>query len=280
MIHLMSSPAISSKLSIMGIVNTTPDSFSDGGEFIHPQSVWHHIAPWINHNIPWIDLGAESTRPRATPLTPQQEWQRLEPILDFLSSKDLRTSLLSVDSRHPATQLRALEYPAVHMINCVDGQQCIHNRTQVAQLRTSRRKLHYVAMHMHGWPDTMQDNPLDAPATITKVDQFFKLAYQSLQELGYHEDTIWLDPGIGFGKTREACWQLIKSATDFRVNYQLCYGMSRKSFLVNRHHTFRRTELDLLSHELTRQLITSSPPAAKPLMIRTHDPMGLVQRLA
>lgn len=271
----------------MGIVNLTPDSFSDGGEREHPAAVWEHIAPWIDHGIPWIDLGAESTRPQARPVDPATEWQRLEPTLELLATKNLGCSALSIDSRYPSTQLRALDCPGVQMINCVAGSDHIHNPEHLSALLAKRPDLHYVAMHMHGEPATMQVQPLEPEAALNQVSQFFAKAHATLRQLGVATERIWLDPGIGFGKNRAACQQLLVAAPNFYRQYQLCYGLSRKSFLVRERTAFSRDELDALSRAVTWQLIRSlegqdvkaskgaAAPQGRALMIRTHVPLAL-----
>lgn len=260
---------------LMGIVNLTPDSFSDGGERKHPAAVWDHIAPWIDHGIPWIDLGAESTRPGASPVDPATEWQRLEPTLELLSTKNLGRSALSIDSRHPSTQLRALDYPGVQMINCVAGPDHIHNPAHLNALLHKRPGLHYVAMHIHGEPATMQAQPLGPEAALAHVTDFFSKAYTALKEVGFASSRIWLDPGIGFGKTRTACQALLTAAPSFASQYQLCYGLSRKSFLVRDRSVFSRQELDALSLAAARQLSRATSAARSRLMIRTHVPLTL-----
>lgn len=259
---------------VMGIVNLTPDSFSDGGQLSSPDQVWKHIQPWIDAGIHWIDLGAESTRPGAHPVTQAQEWQRLEPLLEFLHHKNIQTAI-SIDSRHPSTQLQALDIHAVQMINCVDGSQSM-NQNHLRALRAKRPSLHYMAMHMHGEPTTMQHHPLNAITSISVVTKFFKQATQSLKESGFDHQHIWLDPGIGFGKTRQACWQLIKMADQFRHHYPLCYGISRKSFLVHQRQNWTTQELDELSFAVTKQLTSTDSSSQNPLIIRTHHPLMIL----
>ncbi|MCY4380774.1 MAG: dihydropteroate synthase [Proteobacteria bacterium] len=264
-------------MSMMGIVNLTPDSFSDGGQYYannhHSfEVIWSHIEPWLNHQIPWLDLGAESTRPGATPVDPETEWQRLVPVLDELGKRDIGVSQISIDSRHPTTQLKSLDYPQVNMINCVAGPKQITNLEHLKHLKHLRPSLHYMAMHLEGEPATMQQQPLDESRCVSSVSGFFRDAYQVLEQLGFDHNHIWLDPGIGFGKTSKACWLLLDYADQWLKDYQLCYGFSRKSFLRDGQQHMSIAKLDQIGKKLAQELLAAN----KPLIIRTHDPLPLL----
>lgn len=263
---------------VMGIVNLTPDSFSDGGRLGSPEDVWSLVAPWVEAGVRWLDLGAESTRPGATAVSASHEWRRLAPTLEYLSARDLGDARISIDSRHPTTQIQAADYPMVAMINCVDGVGHIQKISHLRDLLAKKSDLHYVAMHMHGTPITMQQAPL-GERCLPEVTDFFRKAHKALRDVGFREDRIWLDPGIGFGKTKEACWQLIGHAPQFGHHYPLCYGFSRKSFLVKDRSAYKESELDALTLSVAKKLLASHAALPHPLMIRTHNPLVLLNLL-
>ena len=263
----------------MAIANLTPNSFSDGGRLASPEDVWSLVAPWVEAGVRWLDLGAESARPGATPVAASDEWERLAPTLEYLSTRDLGSARISIDSRHPTTQSRAVDYPMVAMINCVDGVGHIQKTSHLRDLLAKNSDLHYVAMHMHGTPSTMQQDPLGEQC-LPEVSSFFNRAHKVLRDVGFSEDHIWLDPGIGFGKTKEACWQLVGYASQFGHHYPLCYGFSRKSFLVKDRSAYKESELDALTLSVAKKLLVSHASLPHPLMIRTHNPLALLQELA
>lgn len=209
---------------LVGILNITPDSFSDGGLYAGPESALARMKELAAAGAHVIDIGAESTRPGAMPLSPEEEWRRLEPVL--LRAKDSGFRL-SIDTRHPETARRALATGAAHWINDVSGAGDIRMIKAVAD---SEAKL--VFMHNLGIPA----NPDSAlPAGCDPVNAIYAWAEDKIAFCGKNglaKDRLIFDPGIGFGKTAEQSWTLIRRAAEFKkLGVPVLTGHSRKSFL-------------------------------------------------
>lgn len=248
---------------IMGVVNVTPDSFSDGGHFLKPSDALRQIERLLSDGADIIDLGAESSRPGALPLTPEEEWQRLEPVLQELA-RLWPSALISLDTYKPETMRRALDFP-VSIINDIRG----GANFETLQLLSSRG-LVYLAMHMHRDPESMQRDPLDAPLALEKVSAFYSKTQERLGRAGFQADKIWLDPGIGFGKTDRANLQLIKHSMDWASQLPLVLGISRKSFIGRLLQIEAVMDRDPPSKMLEFSLLLAGVKA-----IRTHDVLRL-----
>jgi dihydropteroate synthase len=207
---------------IMGIVNITPDSFS---AFPAPQLASQAIqeAEQLKQDgADILDLGAESTRPGATPLTAEQEWVRLEPVLrELLTWK----SPVSVDTYHPVTMRRALDM-GVDIINDIWALQQADALSVVAAYKCG-----ICLMHMHGEPQTMQVSPMQGDV-VHLVHDFFRAQFQRTDAAGIDKQRLMFDPGIGFGKTVEQNFQLLALQDRFHdLPAPLMVGWSRKSSL-------------------------------------------------
>jgi dihydropteroate synthase len=218
---------MTSKTKIVGILNVTPDSFSDGGNFFAPELALNQAKKMIEEGAEIIDIGAESTRPNATPLTDAQEWERLLPILPSLMefSKEHNVQV-SVDTRHPSTTSKAIQL-GVNWINDVSG--CTD--TQMIQL-IKENDVKIVVMHNLGVPV----NPnIKIPNNINAVDLILNWGKNKIAELmdkGITSDKIIFDPGLGFGTTANQSLEIIKSIDEFnKLNVPILVGHSRKSFL-------------------------------------------------
>lgn len=186
---------------VMGIVNVTPDSFSDGGKYFRPEEAVRRAHNLLKEGADIIDLGAESTRPGATPLTWEEEWSRLEPVLRGLSPQVSRglSSRLSVDTYHPETAERALAM-GVKMINCVYVE-------PVPQIWELCKKFKADAVFPSNFADFAGTVPMDFAGTVP---------------------TIYLDPMIGFGTTREEDLARLKSIPELAKRGPVVVGASRK----------------------------------------------------
>ncbi len=199
----------------MGIINLTPDSFSDGGSFANVDAALNRIDQLIHDGAHIIDLGAESTRPGAEVLNHQQEWQRLEPILKNL---DLKTASFSIDTYHPETAEKAIEM-GVKIINDVGG---LQNQRMKEVFKQS--DVTFVCMHQLGLP--ADPNMILKEHPIEQVYHFFE------EILTFGKERLWLDPGIGFGKSAVHSRYLIASLDRFfDFDLPLVVGHSRKSFM-------------------------------------------------
>lgn len=206
---------------LMGIVNVTPDSFSDGGLAETTEAAVAHARELIAHGADLLDIGAESTRPNATPVSAEQEWQRLEPVLQALQSE----TVLSVDTRHEQTTINALSL-GVEIINDVSAATNDGLIRAVANHDTAK----YVLMHSLSVPAdpsiTLEGDVVDEVLSFAKD----KIAY--CESLGLAKSRIIFDVGIGFGKTAEQSLELIERICEFNVlGVPLLVGHSRKSFI-------------------------------------------------
>jgi dihydropteroate synthase len=207
---------------IMGIVNITPDSFSDGGRYLGPQQAVEQAMRLLEDGADVLDLGAESARPGAVPVDVEGERQRLMPVLDRLL-KMIPASQISVDTRRTAI---ALEVAAmgVGYINNVEGLMPDPVMSSLKDLGCS-----YIAMHMHGEPGTMQERPLGREAALNEVDHFLATALKSFELAGFSRQKRFFDPGIGFGKTDSGNLALMASLPRYAEKCQVAVGISRKS---------------------------------------------------
>lgn len=208
----------------MGIVNVTPDSFSDGGQFLDPRAAVEHAITLAAQGADLVDVGGESTRPGATPVSEAEELRRVLPVIERLAG-ELKTPI-SIDTMKPAVAQAALQAGA-SIVNDVAA-----NRAEPAMWRVvAEARAGYVAMHMQGTPQTMQHQPAYADV-VGAVNTFFGDRLARLQEAGVSAEQVVLDPGLGFGKTAEHNLQLLAEVRSFRNwNRPLLLGASRKSFL-------------------------------------------------
>lgn len=200
---------------VMGILNVTPDSFSDGGLFCDPRQAVAHGRRLIAEGADLIDVGGESTRPGAEPESPTVEAERVLPVIEALS-RDVR---VSVDTTKAEVANLAVDAGAT-LINDVSAS--LH---QVA----ASRGVGWVAMHMQGEPRTMQDRPTYDDVVI-EVRNFLTDKAEAARGAGVGE--VWIDPGIGFGKTAAHNWALLNGLADLvATGWPLVVGTSRKAFL-------------------------------------------------
>jgi dihydropteroate synthase len=210
----------------MGILNVTPDSFSDGGQFNSPVRAIDHFESLLGDGAAIIDIGAESTRPGAADVNDEEEWGRLEAILKY-AAKTHKIARVSVDTRKFSVMERAVKLGAT-MLNVVGP---LPEEGLLSKLFSYNPDLSFVACHMHGTPQTMQLNPLGPASAIKRVLAYFDSSSDELIEAGCKRENIFLDPGIGFGKTDSANIQLLKASATFAKDYRLALGISRKGFI-------------------------------------------------
>jgi dihydropteroate synthase len=209
------------KTTIMGILNVTPDSFSDGGEFLSVERAVEHALTMIEEGTDIIDIGGESTKPGSEPVSEKEELNRVMPVIERLVQK---TSIpISIDTYKPAVAEAALKAGA-KILNDVTG---LTNPRMVAV--ATKFKCPVVIMHMQGAPKTMQTNP-HYNNVIDEIKTFFKEQIANAKAAGITD--IILDPGIGFGKTLEHNLIILKRLREFTdLSYPLLVGPSRKSFI-------------------------------------------------
>lgn len=215
---------ISDQPLIMGILNVTPDSFSDGGNFFNPSAAVEHAQCMADDGADIIDVGGESTRPGALPVPPDEQIQRICPVIWTLARQlDIP---ISVDTTSAAVAQAALEAGA-SVINDVSA---LRFDPEMAPL-AARTGAPVILMHMLGDPRTMQDNPTYTDV-IQEIKQFLAERIEFALAAGIDRSKIIIDPGIGFGKTVEHNLLLLKKLCDLcALDVPILIGPSRKSFI-------------------------------------------------
>ena len=209
---------------IMGVLNVTPDSFSDGDEFFECDAAVEHGVQMESEGADVIDVGGESTRPGAEPVSVDEELRRVIPVIEKLRAKV--NIPISIDTSKSQVASAALNAGAA-IINDVTSGRADKEMFPVA----ATGKAGLVLMHMQGEPRTMQKNPQYGDV-VQEVADFFRQQYSRALECGVDPMTLAFDPGIGFGKTLEHNLSLLKNLERLRVHDRpLVVGVSRKSFL-------------------------------------------------
>ena len=215
---------LSRRARVMGIINATPDSFSDGGSFLDPQAALAHGLQMVAEGAEILDIGGESTRPGAQSVEADEEIRRVLPIIQALRRES--QVLLSIDTSKAAVARAALDAGA-DIINDVTG---LRGDPEMPALAASS-KAGIVIMHMQGEPRTMQVAPT-YDDVVEEVGNFFRQALARSVACGIDPMRIALDPGIGFGKTPEHNRRLLAELSAFlEFGRPLLVGVSRKSFL-------------------------------------------------
>lgn len=209
---------------VMGIVNVTPDSFSDGGKFIDAEAATAHALQLAAEGAELLDIGGESTRPGAPAVEEAEELRRVIPVIEQLAGQT--DALISIDTQKPAVAQAAVDAGA-RVINDIAA-----NRTDPQMWETAAATgAGYIAMHMQGTPQTMQNAP-EYDDVIASVEAFFEKQLEAMAAAGLSAKQVALDPGIGFGKTVGHNLALLAGLGRFtRFQRPLMVGASRKSFL-------------------------------------------------
>ena len=209
----------------MGIVNVTPDSFSDGGQFYHPEKAIIHAIQLINDGADIIDIGGESSRPGANHVLLQEELERTIPVIQKIRQTSPDT-LISIDTYKSEVAIQAIEAGA-NMINDISGLTMDETMPNIA----ADLGVPIVIMHMQGTPANMQIKPRYKDL-ILDITSFFSDQIKLANTAGIEMAHIILDPGIGFGKTIDHNFQLIQNLNEFyKLGYPILIGPSRKSFI-------------------------------------------------
>ncbi len=215
---------LSRQARVMGILNVTPDSFSDGGEFEELEKALFRSREMIAQGAEIIDIGGESTRPGATPVSADEEIKRTIPVIRALRVE--WDGYISIDTTKSSVAAAALAAGA-DIVNDISG---LTADPEMQNLCASSN-CGIVVMHMQGNPETMQQNPVYENVT-TEIQAFFQERLATLTALGISPERICFDPGIGFGKSLDHNLELLRNvATLAPNNSPLLLGVSRKSFL-------------------------------------------------
>ena len=211
---------------VMGILNVTPDSFSDGGRYLDVHRAVVHAETLVAEGATLIDIGGESSRPGASPVSVDEELARVLPIVRVLA--DTVDALISVDTSKAAVAQHALQAGA-HIVNditalCGD----LEMATVIAEMDAG-----VILMHMKGTPRTMQHAP-QYNDVVSEIRSWLEEKVRNAEARGIAAERIIVDPGIGFGKTTEHNLEILKHLSEFReLNKPLLVGTSRKSFIGN-----------------------------------------------
>jgi dihydropteroate synthase len=208
---------------VMGVVNVTPDSFSDGGLYASAEQAVAHARRLIGEGADILDIGGESTRPGAAPVALDEERRRVVPVLQALAGCGVP---LSVDTRKPELMAEAVAAGASSMVNDVTALQA-----PAALAAVAKSSVAVCLMHMKGEPGTMQENPVYRDV-VQEVRDFLRARVAAAEQAGIARDRIVVDPGFGFGKTLEHNLALLRALGEFRsLGVALMAGLSRKAML-------------------------------------------------
>src|SRR3954451_7832433 len=241
----------------MGIVNVTPDSFSDGGEFLDPERAISHGRELADEGADILDIGGESTRPGAEAVDAGAELLRVQPVIEALAPE---AGPISIDTSKAVVAEAALDAGAT-MVNDVTALRSDPDLAAVC----AETGCEVVLMHMLGDPRTMQDNPVYEDV-VDDVKAFLSERIEFATARGVGEERIWIDPGIGFGKTVDHNLELLRRLGEFRdLGRPIVVGTSRKSFIGQ--ITGREVD-DRLGGTLATNVLAVRAGAD---MIRVHD---------
>ena len=241
---------------IMGILNITPDSFSDGSRFNQLDSALFHAEKMIAEGAAIIDVGGESTRPGAAYVSEQEELDRVVPVIEQLSQK--LDVMISIDTYKPAVMAAACQAGA-HLINDIKALQ------EPDALKVAAQSQALIClMHMQGEPQSMQHHPVYKDV-VEEVSYFLNNRVAECLAAGIAPEKLLLDPGFGFGKTLEQNYELLGRLNEVQSDYPLLIGVSRKSMIGN-----------LLNRSVDERLAGSIGAALYALaqgarIIRVHD---------
>ena len=239
---------------VMGVVNITPDSFSDGGRFREPEAAVAHARRLAAEGADIIDIGGESTRPGAAPVSEEEELRRLLPVLESLP--DL---CVSVDTRRPAV-MQAVLRAGASMVNDIQALSAPYALEAVAATGCA-----VCLMHMKGEPATMQREPRYGDV-VSEVKAFLQTAVRKAMFAGIGRERIVVDPGFGFGKTAKHNLEILRNLREFSaLGVPLLAGLSRKSTIG---HLTGRPVTERLAGSLALALLALQGGAT---IVRAHD---------
>lgn len=215
------------KTTIIGILNVTPDSFSDGGKYTSLSKAVRHARHMLHEGADIIDIGGESTRPGSELVTYEEERERVIPVIKTLRKKFGDTITISVDTWKSTIAEEALSEGA-NIINSLGGFQFDRNLANIV----ARYHCPIIMYHIKGKPKTMQQEDITYKDVCSEIEKFFESQIKYGRERGVKRDKFVLDPGIGFGKTVDQNIEILKNLTQFkRFCLPIAIGVSLKSHL-------------------------------------------------
>ncbi|MFV1982105.1 MAG: dihydropteroate synthase [Thiohalomonadales bacterium] len=215
----------SNDISIMGVLNITPDSFSDGGQYTNADSALTQALKMVEQGANIIDIGGESTRPGARKISVDEELERVIPVIEKIKlNSDV---IISIDTSKPEVMVQAVDAGAT-LINDVNALQAESAIDVAKKLNVS-----VCLMHMQGTPASMQDSPIYTDV-VSDVKLFLQQRVESCVQAGINKKKIIIDPGFGFGKTVKNNLILLKHLDEFKtLGLTILVGLSRKSMLAS-----------------------------------------------
>jgi len=254
------------QIKIMGILNVTPDSFSDGGKFIHTDKALSQVEKMINDGATIIDIGGESTRPGAEEVSAPDEINRVIPLLKAIKQN------FNVDVSIDTSKAIVMEEAITHGANIINDVRALQNEGCLAAVVNSN--LPICLMHMQGLPRTMQHAP-QYNDLIDNIKRFFNERIDACINAGIDRKRLILDPGFGFGKTLAQNYQLLNQLSTFTdLGLPILSGTSRKSMLGN---LLSCKVNERLAGSITTAIIAMQQGAS---IIRVHDVKETVDALS
>lgn len=253
--------------TIMGVLNMTPDSFSDGGAYLDEGAALAHARQMVDAGARIIDVGGESTRPGAVPVEPEEEWGRIGGVIRQLAAEGI---CVSVDTRHAEVAVRAMEAGAA-IVNDVSG-----FRDPAMVRVVAEADVGVVVMHMQGEPATMQDDP-HYDDVVADVCAYLGEQAAMLEAAGVARSRICVDPGPGFGKTQSQTVELMRNLHEVRhLGYPVMCAVSRKSFITG---AYKLDAEDMLARDAASANEALMACELGASVIRTHNVEATVQAL-
>ena len=244
----------------MGILNLTPDSFSDGGRFNKINDAISCASSMVDNGVDIIDIGAESTRPGSEEVDAETEWDRIKKILPYLHKLKVP---ISIDSRKPLVMNRALSN-GIDMINDVSGFQLEETLKIVESCKNDN--IGFCIMHMQGTPNNMQESPRYGDV-VAEVEHFLIQRYKTLLSCGIKKNNLLIDPGFGFGKTTDHNFDLLNAISRLKKIAPILVGVSRKRIIAEMSSRESRPS-DRLGGSLAAAIWSVSQGAS---VVRVHD---------
>ena len=244
---------------IMGVVNVTPDSFSDGGECYSPADAVVRACKMVAEGVDVVDIGGESTRPGSDAVTAEEQIRRVVPVIKQARVHGVGVPI-SIDTRSAAVAAAALDAGA----DIVNDISAVRDDGDMPGLLAARR-VPFIIMHMQGRPKTMQEAPQYGDV-VTEVAEFFDERAAALAAAGVDVDRMIVDPGIGFGKMLEHNLELLRSVARFRGRWPVIVGPSRKRFIGQ-----ILNEPDAKKRLMGTAAVVAHCALARVDMVRVHD---------
>lgn len=269
---------INKKTLIMGILNVTPDSFSDGGLFNNVDTATKHAESMIKDGANIIDVGGESTRPGAQPVSIEEEISRVVPVITAIRKQFNDKFLISIDTNKSQVAQAALDVGA-DIINSLGGFMFDKELISVAK----KHKCPVVIYHIKGEPRTMQQGEIIYKDVINDITEFFNKQINLGLQNGLKKEQFILDPGIGFGKTVEQNIEVIKRLSEFKkLSLPILVGVSRKSHLgIILKEALKLGEIPSLKERIEAALAETAIAVLNGAnIIRTHDVLTTKKFLA